>query len=242
MRIAISSTGESTFSDIDQRFGRCKYFIVVDLEGNKVKNTEAVENKGAIQGHGAGIKAAQQIVELHVNTVITGQLGPNALDVLTQFNIKAYHAEGKIEESVKGFAHGKITEITKAVEAHSGLTMHKSTKKILFPLLDNNEEDSEISDHFGHAPFFGLYDTTTKKLTIVENILDHTDPSKSPVDQIKESFNPTTVFAKGIGARAIGLFSENGINLKTGHYNKIKEVVSNLNKLRDITEGCGHKH
>ena len=56
MRIGISSKESSTFSSIDQRFGRCKYFIIVDLEGNNVKDTKAVENQGAIQGHSAGIR------------------------------------------------------------------------------------------------------------------------------------------------------------------------------------------
>ena len=244
MRIAISSEGESTFSYIDQRFGRCKYFVIVDLEGKKVKETESVENKGAIQGHGAGIKAAQQIAELNVDSVITGQIGPNAFEILTQFNIKGYHAEGKITDALTDFLDGNLKEITNTAEPHSGLIekSDKPTKKILFPLLNNKEIDSEISDHFGHAPFFGLYDAKTKKLTITENKLDHVNATKSPVDQIKELFNPTIVFAKGIGARAIDLFNEKGINLKTGPYNKIKEVINNLDKLEDLTESCGHRH
>ena len=115
-----------------------------------------------------------------------------------------------------------------------------SGEKIFFPLLDNKGMDSEISGHFGHAPFFGLYDTKTKKLTITENKLSHTDPNKSPVDQIVEAVNPTTVFALGIGGRAIGLFQEKGICLKTGDFKTVKEVIENLDKLESQTQSCGH--
>ena len=74
----------------------------------------------------------------------------------------------------------------------------------------------------------------------MENKLDHSDPDKSPVDQISEAFNPVVVFAKGIGSRAIMLFKEKGICLKTGNYGTVKEVMQNLDKLEDVTESCGH--
>ena len=54
MKIAISCTEDKIESLIDQRFGRCKYFLIVDVEDNEVKDVKAVENQGAIQGHGAG--------------------------------------------------------------------------------------------------------------------------------------------------------------------------------------------
>ena len=245
MKIAISCTEDKIESLIDQRFGRCKYFLIVDVEDNEVKDVKAVENQGAIQGHGAGIKAAQQIGEEKVESVITGNLGPNATDVLGQLDIKAYSASGPANEAVDKFIKGELDEITEIAEAHSGMAEQKGeeSERIFFPLLDNNGMDSEISDHFGHAPFFGLYDTKTKKLTITENKLSHTDPNKSPVDQIVEAVNPTTVFALGIGGRAIGLFQEKGVCLKTGNFNTVKEVIENLDKLESQTKSCGHgKH
>ncbi len=245
MKIAISSEGSTTDSLIDQRFGRCKYFIVVEIEGNKVKGDNAVENKGAIQGHGAGIRAAQQVGELGVDTVITGNLGPNATEVLNQLKIKPYHGSGKVKDAVDEFINDGLKEITDIAESHAGTETvgtetAKPDERIFFPLLDNKGMDSEVSDHFGHAPFFGLYDVETKKLEITENKLNHTDPSKSPVDQIIEAVNPTTVFALGIGGRAIQLFNEKGICLKTGDYQTVKEAIDNLDKLDSQTQSCGH--
>jgi len=242
MKIAISCTEDKIESPIDQRFGRCAYFLIVEIEDKKVKNVKAVQNQGAIQGHGAGIRAGQQLGDEKVDAVITGNLGPNATNILGQLGIKAYHASGSAKSAVEDFINGKLKEITEVAPAHSGMAQQKQEKRerIFFPLLDNKGMDSEISGHFGHAPFFGIYDTGTKELKIIENKLEHTDPTKSPVDQVIEIANPTTVFAQGIGGRAIGLFGEKGIRLKTGPYNKVKEVVENLDKLEELTQSCGH--
>jgi len=241
MKIAISSDGNTVESKIDQRFGRCKYFLIVDT--NDTDKIEAVENQGALQGHGAGIKAAQQIADLNVKAVITGNLGPNATAVLDKLEIKAYNASGTAEDAIDNFINDKLEEINEVAEPHSGMVQKESKgERIFFPLLDNHGEDSEISAHFGHAPFFGVYDVEKKELKITENDLDHTDPNKSPIDQIEEAVNPTTIFAKGIGGRAIGLIAEKGMSLKTGDYSTVKEVIANLDKLEDQTQSCGYKH
>ncbi|MBW2983996.1 hypothetical protein KY361_02685 [Candidatus Woesearchaeota archaeon] len=242
MKVAISCTEDKIESPIDQRFGRCAYFLIVDIEDKKIKNVKAVENQGAIQGHGAGIKAGQQLGDEGVEAVITGNLGPNATNVLDQLGIKAYHASGPAKEALDEFIKGKLGEIAEIAQPHSGMTQQKQEKseRIFFPLLEDKGMDSEISGHFGHAPFFGIYDTGTKEFKIIENKLEHTDPNKSPVDQVVEIANPTTVFAQGIGGRAIGLFAEKGITLKTGPYNTVKEVIENLDKLEDLNQSCGH--
>ncbi|MBD3164213.1 hypothetical protein GF323_03370 [Candidatus Woesearchaeota archaeon] len=240
MKIAISSDGENLDSNIDQRFGRCRYFIIVDT--NKQEGYKAVKNQGAIHGHGAGIQAAQQLGNEKVKAVITGNLGPNATAILDKIGIRAYHGSGVIREVIAEFNGGKLNEIKNVAEPHAGIQKQQENKaeRIFFPLLDNKGEDSEISQHFGHAPFFGLYDAEKKELRIIENNLDHTDPAKSPIGQIEEAVNPTTIFAKGIGGRAIQIIQQKGLKLKTGDFNTVKEAVENLDKLEDQTESCGH--
>lgn len=244
MKIAVSTENDTIQSLIDQRFGRCRYFLVVEATGKEIKEVKAFENEGAVQGHGAGIKAAQQVSELEVDAVITGNLGPNATEVLVELGIKAYQGSGKAKEAVEKFLKGELSEITEIAKAHSRQDKpeEQAEERIFFPLLDNNGPDSEISGHFGHAPFFGLYNTKSKKLIITRNTLSHTDPNKSPVDQIIEAVNPTTVFALGIGGRAIELFNARGVCLKTGDYRTVKEVINNLDKLESQTASCGHMH
>ena len=239
MKIAISSEGNKIEDMIDQRFGRCKYFLIVDIEDKKIKNVEVKENQGAVQGHGAGISAAQQLGDLKVDVVITGNLGPNAIQVLEQLEIKTYQASGIAKEALEKFTENKLNTITQTSKAHSGVN-EKNSDKVFIPIMDNNGMDSEIATHFGHAPFFGLYDFESKKFTITKNVLDHSDPNRSPVDQIAETFNPTVVFAQSMGERAISLFNEKGIKLKSGPYKIVKEVIENFNKLKELTQSCGH--
>jgi predicted Fe-Mo cluster-binding NifX family protein len=245
MKIAITCQDNTIDNNIDQRFGRCKYFLIVNIENKKIVSSEAILNQGAVQGHGAGIKAAEQIGELKVDIVLTGQLGPNATSVLDKLEIIAYHASGNAKDQIDKFLNNKLKEISEVAKSHSGIVSNDKNDKserIFFPLLNNNGEDSEISQHFGHAPFFGVYEVETKKLKIIENNLDHSDPTKSPIDQIEDAVNPTTIFAKGIGARAIDIIQEKGLILKTGDYDTVGEVIKNLDNLNDQTQSCGHKH
>jgi len=242
MKIAITCQDDNLDSMIDQRFGRCKYFLIADIESKKIVKTEAVLNQGAEQGHGAGIKAAEQIGDLKVEKVLTGQLGPNATAVLDKLGIVAFQASGKAKDAINKLLNNELELISETAEPHSGEVIKKNGERIFFPLLDNKGEDSEISQHFGHAPFFGIYDVDKKELKIIENDLDHTDPSKSPIDQIEEAVNPTTIFAKGIGGRAIGIIQQKGLSLKTGDYKTVKEAIKNIDKLEDQTESCGHRH
>ena len=242
MRIAISNQENNINGLIDQRFGRCKYFIIVEVENNEIKTTNAVENQGALQGHGAGLKAAEQIGKLKVDTVITGDLGPNATNILKQLGIKSYHAGGKANDAVNDYLNNNLKEINEIATPHNtnSQIQNNNSEKIFFPLLDNNGEDSKISEHFGHAPFFGLYNVEQKTLDITKNDLDHTDPNQSPIDQIQKAVNPTTIFAKGIGGRAIDLIKEKGLKLKTGNYSTVKEVIVNLDNLSSQNTSCGH--
>ena len=242
MRIAISNQENNINGLIDQRFGRCKYFLIVEVENNEIKTTNAVENQGALQGHGAGLKAAEQIGKLKVDTVITGDLGPNATNILKQLGIKSYHAGGKANDAVNDYLNNNLKEINEIATPHNtnSQIQNNNSEKIFFPLLDNNGEDSKISEHFGHAPFFGLYNVEQKTLDITKNDLDHTDPNQSPIDQIQKAVNPTTIFAKGIGGRAIDLIKEKGLKLKTGNYSTVKEVINNLDNLSSQSTSCGH--
>lgn len=247
MKLAISIEGNSIDSSIDEHFGRCARFLVCEVHDNEVKNTEIVDNPGMSLGHGAGMKAAEAVAGKDVQVIITGSLGPKATDVLKQFNIRCLKGTGTAKEAIDAYLRGDLSEIDGVSLPHSSLTkkddsMNPKGERIFFPLMSDNGMESVIADHFGHAPLFGIYKTDEKKLEVMGNTLNHTDPNKSPVDQIVETVNPTIVFTKGIGERAINLFKEKGVSLKTGKYLTVGEVVADLEDLSDQTKDCGHEH
>jgi len=101
MKIAISSQSEDINGDISDVFGRCPYFIIVEIEGKKIIKTEAIKNESVDQMSGAGVSAAQMIAEKNVDAIISKNMGPRAMDVLNQFNITFYKEEGSIKEAIQ---------------------------------------------------------------------------------------------------------------------------------------------
>ena len=108
---------------------------------------------------------------------------------------------------------------------------------IAMPVLGDNGEDSEISEHLGHNPLFAVYDSGTKELKII-NVGEH-GTGCTPVGEIKKH-GADTVYTLGIGGRAIESLNESGIKIKTGGFRKVGEVIENLENLENLREGCGH--
>jgi predicted Fe-Mo cluster-binding NifX family protein len=122
MKIAISSTGKGIESQVDTRFGRCPYFVIVEIENKEIKNVKTIENTAKAQMGGAGITAGEIVANEKVDAIITQNLGPRAFSVFSQFGIKIYQGQGKIKEVLQEFIDGKLTEITDSTgPQHMGL-------------------------------------------------------------------------------------------------------------------------
>lgn len=80
MKLAITSVDEGIESSVDLRFGRAKYFVVVDLETHATTTVSNYVNLNAAQG--AGIQTAKTLIDLGVKAVITGHVGPKAFSAL----------------------------------------------------------------------------------------------------------------------------------------------------------------
>jgi len=108
MKIAISSTGPDLDAQVDLRFGRCQYFVLID---DKAENFEFLDNEAAALSGGAGLQAAQMIAEAGVKAVITGNIGPNAINVLKVAGIKAYHCgPGTVRKALQKYQDGSLQE------------------------------------------------------------------------------------------------------------------------------------
>ena len=120
MLICITSKGENLDSDTDPRFGRCEYFIFYNSE---TKTFEALKNPSTSATGGAGIKAGELLANKDVKVLITGNVGPNAFDVLKAADIKiATKASGKVSDVIIKFEKGEL-EVTDSatVKSHSGM-------------------------------------------------------------------------------------------------------------------------
>ncbi len=111
MKIAISSTGKDINSEVSDVFGRCPYFLIVELDNGKIIKIETMENTSASRVGAAGISAAQAVAEKNVKAVVTGNIGPRASDVLRQFNIQVYSGSGLAKKVLQKFIDNKLVKI-----------------------------------------------------------------------------------------------------------------------------------
>jgi len=120
MKICVSASSNSLDANVDPRFGRCPYFVIVDSETMKF---DIVSNDSTNAAHGAGIQAAQTVVNSGAKVVITGNVGPNAFKVLSATGIKVLTGvSGSINQAIKKFKNGELQETTNpTVGGHFGM-------------------------------------------------------------------------------------------------------------------------
>ena len=118
MKIAISARGRTVGDLVDMRFGRTEYFLIADENGLII---DVLDNAAQSATGGAGIAAAQAVLDAGADILITGQLGPNAMKVIKSAAIPAYQAiNGTIEDNLKAYASDKLQRITESGPAHAG--------------------------------------------------------------------------------------------------------------------------
>jgi len=113
MRICVTSSGPSLDSFVDPRFGRCLYFIFVDEEDDERK-IDIVQNDGVNAIQGAGIMAAQIVINQKAEVVITGNIGPNPFEILKSSGVRIFQAPPgiKVRDALVEFKENKLIEIT----------------------------------------------------------------------------------------------------------------------------------
>ena len=126
MKICISSSRDSSESTMDPRFGRAAYFVIADTD---TMECEVIENAAAASGGGVGITSGQMMVDKGVTAVITGNMGPNAMNVLKAANIEIYRgAAVSVKENIERFKKGLLEKIDTTVPSHYGMGLQGGQK------------------------------------------------------------------------------------------------------------------
>ena len=103
MKIVISATEGSLDAQVDQRFGRAAWFLIIETKTGEL--LEAIDNStGKEAAHGAGISAAALVADKGVQAVLTGRVGPKAVPVLEKANVQIINdTSGSVREVVADF-------------------------------------------------------------------------------------------------------------------------------------------
>jgi len=124
MRVVVTSNGTDLSAEASPSFGRCLTYVFVDTE---TMEFEAVANPAANASGGAGIQAAQFVIEQGVQAVLSGNVGPNAYDVLQAANMPVFrHTGGTVRQAVEAYVAGKLQSVGGAnVGSHAGMGMKR---------------------------------------------------------------------------------------------------------------------
>ena len=119
MKIAIPVEMISEDVKVCPSFGRAPYFLIYDTN---TKVSEFINNNGATITGGAGIKAAQKIVDNSVNALLAPRCGENAAEVIASANIKIYKTlSTSVKDNIDAFIDAKLPLLH---EIHSGFHGH----------------------------------------------------------------------------------------------------------------------
>ena len=118
MKIAVTSQGKDLNSQVDPRFGRAAYILIVDTDDHGLEVIDNSPNINAFKG--AGIQAAATISKSGAEVLLTGYCGPNAFKALEAAGIKVINdVAGSVKDAVAEFNEGDAAYAESAnVEAH----------------------------------------------------------------------------------------------------------------------------
>jgi len=107
MKICVTAQGDRLDSQVDPRFGRCPYFIIVDTE---TAAFEAFENQNRAGMGGVGVQSGRFVAEQGAKTVLTGHVGPNASKTLQAAGVAVVvDVAGTVQEAVEQYKAGALT-------------------------------------------------------------------------------------------------------------------------------------
>lgn len=119
MKIAIPVDQQAMDSNVAANFGRAANFMFYETESKAV---EFVDNSAVMSQGGAGIKAAQSVVDHGAKAIITPRCGQNAVDVLNGAEVIMYQSiEGTAQANIDAYLAGNLTALT---EIHEGFHHH----------------------------------------------------------------------------------------------------------------------
>ncbi|HBE44624.1 MAG TPA: hypothetical protein DDW17_04010 [Deltaproteobacteria bacterium] len=111
MKVAITSVDGTMEGMVDERFGRCRKFIIYDSETKNYTIIDNALNMGAAQG--AGIQGAQNVINSGAKVVISGHLGPNAYRVLQAAGIEIYTVSNMTAaQAIEAYEKGRLKKLT----------------------------------------------------------------------------------------------------------------------------------
>ncbi len=113
MKVCIASESQGGLDDyVSSVFGRCPAFTIVEIEDGEIKSVSVIPNPGANASGGAGIQAAQTVIDSGCFAIISSSIGPNAGEVFRMAGVKMFSAPGLIiRDAIEKFMRNELPEV-----------------------------------------------------------------------------------------------------------------------------------
>jgi predicted Fe-Mo cluster-binding NifX family protein len=117
--------------------------------------------------------------------------------------------------------------------------------RLVVPISEEKGIDSQLSQHFGRAPFYTVIDLDEKGQIMgsetIANTSEHFGGVGLPPDRILQ-LKPDSLVTYGLGSKALKMFQDAGVAVLRTEANNVKEVVNayKANELQELTHGCHH--
>ena len=118
MKVAITASEPQFEAELEPRFGRCAYFLIVDTE---TQDWKPMKNPAAEAMGGAGPQAAQFLADNEVEAVISGEFGPNAYTALEAAGVRMYISQ---VEQINALFKKFLADQLKHVSGPTGPQLH----------------------------------------------------------------------------------------------------------------------
>ncbi len=108
MRVAVSVDNNNGLdSVVSPHFGRCPYFVLVDLEGREVKDVNTITNP--YYGHHQPGQVPGFIHSQQADVMLTGGMGGRAIAFFEQFGVRAATgAYGTVRNALEQYLSGQL--------------------------------------------------------------------------------------------------------------------------------------
>jgi predicted Fe-Mo cluster-binding NifX family protein len=111
-KIAIPTRAEQ----VDDHFGHCEYYTVFTIEDGKVSNEELYKSP---EGCGCKSNIAPLLASIGVKTMLAGNMGMGALNVLNASGIEVIRGcLGNVKDVINGYLNGEVSDSCVGCHSH----------------------------------------------------------------------------------------------------------------------------
>lgn len=123
MRVAVATQQGGLSDQVSPMVGRAPTYTLVKLEDDQIKNSSVMRNQFAQSASGAGVQAAQMLVNEGIEVILGGNFGPNLANIFNRAGVEMYQVQGEtVESAVNQYLQGELRKATDATApVHGGM-------------------------------------------------------------------------------------------------------------------------